>query len=148
MPGRPTGQWESGRLIGNAVEAAPIAFVVLDASGRYLAANRAACRLSGYSRSELLRLSTVDLSGDQARTEVAFDAAFGSGSGSGVRQLRRKDGTVVPVEYRLARASLAGEQRRDHDARPAEGADRRLVGARLAQHFGVTRAAAGPSGTP
>ena len=110
MPGRPTGQWESGRLIGNAVEAAPIAFVVLDASGRYLAANRAACRLSGYSRSELLRLSTVDLSGDQARTEVAFDAAFGSGSGSGVRQLRRKDGTVVPVEYRLARASLAGEQ--------------------------------------
>jgi PAS domain S-box-containing protein len=107
---RPTGHWESGRLIGNAIEAAPIAFVVLDSSGRYRAANRAACRFSGYSRSELLRLATTDLSGDPAITRTAFEAAFATGSGYGVRQLLRKNGSVVPVEYRLARGGLGGEQ--------------------------------------
>jgi PAS domain S-box-containing protein len=107
---RPRGHWESGRLIGNAIEAAPIAFVVLDSSGRYRAANRAACRLSGYSRSELLRLTTTDLSGDPGVTRAAFEAAFSTGSGFGVRKLRRKDGRVVPVEYRLARGGLGGEE--------------------------------------
>jgi PAS domain S-box-containing protein len=107
---RPTGQWESGRLIGNAIEAAPIAFVLLDSSGRYRAANRAACRFSGYSRAELLKLATTDLSGDPAITRAAFEAAFETGSGFGVRKLRRKDGRVLPVEYRLARGGLGGEQ--------------------------------------
>jgi PAS domain S-box-containing protein len=110
VPSRQTGQWESGRLIGNAIEAAPIAFVVLDSSGRYRAANRAACRFSGYLRSELLGLSTADLSGDPVVTRAAFEAAFATGSGFGVRKLRRKDGRVVPVEYRLGRGSLGGEQ--------------------------------------
>ena len=127
VPSRPTGHWESGRLIGNAIEAAPIAFVVLDSSGRYRAANRAACRFSGYSRGELLRLTTVDLSADPVATRAAFESAFASGSGFGVRKLRRKDGSVVPVEYRLARGGLGGEQLlvsawwpRDPDADPGE----------------------------
>ena len=109
MPGRRAGHWESGRLIGNAIEAAPIAFVVLDASGRYVAANRAACDFTGYSRAELLRFSTTDLSADPERTLAAFDAASRDGLGSGTRRMRRKDGTVVPVEYRLAKATLGGE---------------------------------------
>jgi PAS domain S-box-containing protein len=102
--------WESERLIGGAIEAAPIAFTVLLENGRYVAANRAASRLTGYTRSELLELSTSDLSDDPERSGRAVASALETGSGSGVRRVRRKDGTVFSAEYRLAPASMGRER--------------------------------------
>ncbi|HST25057.1 MAG TPA: PAS domain S-box protein [Gaiellaceae bacterium] len=96
-------------MLGNAIEAAPIAFTVLVRSGRYVAANGAASRLSGYTRPELLTLSTDDLSADRKRTRAAIAEAFRTGHGAGIRELRRKDGSVVPMEFRLAAAELAGD---------------------------------------
>jgi PAS domain S-box-containing protein len=103
-------QWTSERLIGGAIEAAPIAFAVLAEDGRYVAVNRAASFLSGYGRDELLSLRTSDLSADPRRTRAAVESVFRAGSGSGERQLRRRDGSVVRVDYRLAAAELAGER--------------------------------------
>ena len=41
-------------LIGEAVEHAPVAILVSDEEGRYVAANEHACELLGYTREELL----------------------------------------------------------------------------------------------
>jgi PAS domain S-box-containing protein len=102
--------WESERLIGGAIEAAPIAFTVLLESGRYVAANRAAARLTGYTRGELLGLTTSELSDDPERTSRVVAKAFETGSGSGIRRVRRKNGTVFSAEYRLAPASLGRDR--------------------------------------
>ena len=102
--------WESERLIGGAIEAAPIAFSVLSDDGRYVAANRAASSFSGYPRDELLRLASTDLSADPERSRAAMESAFRTGSASGVRRLLRADGSILQVEYRLASAEL-GEDR-------------------------------------
>ncbi len=110
MVSRRDSGWESERLIGGAIEAAPIAFTVLLESGSYVAANGTAARLSGYSRTELLRLSTGELSADPARTERVVAEAFKTGAGAGVREVRRKDGSVFTAEYRLAPAELGRDR--------------------------------------
>ena len=102
--------WESERLIGGAIEAAPIAFSVMAEDGSYLAANRAASRFSGYTRAELLGLRSTDLSADPERTSAAIEEAFRTGSGAGVRKLRRADGSIFRVQYRLAPAELGPDR--------------------------------------
>ena len=54
-------------LLGEALEHAPIAAIVLDETGRYLAANRMACRLTGYAREELLDAGVRALAAEPAR---------------------------------------------------------------------------------
>lgn len=110
MARRRESDWESERLIGGAIEAAPIAFSVLSEDGRYLAANRAASRFSGHPRAELLKLRSTDLSADPARTSEAIRSAFLTGSGSGVRRLLRADGSIFLVHYRLASAQLGPDR--------------------------------------
>src|SRR4029453_641630 len=51
-------------LLGEALEHAPVGAIVLDEEGRYLAANREACRLTGYTREELLQRGPADLAAD------------------------------------------------------------------------------------
>jgi PAS domain S-box-containing protein len=104
------GEWASERLIGGAIEAAPIAFVVLSVDGRYVAANRAASRFSGYSRSELMSLRSGDLSADPKRTQATIEAVLRTGGGAGERDILRKDGSVLRVQFRLGPAQL-GEER-------------------------------------
>ena len=41
-------------LLGEAIENGPVAVFVADEHGRYVAVNRAACQLLGYTREELL----------------------------------------------------------------------------------------------
>jgi two-component system, NtrC family, sensor histidine kinase KinB len=83
------------------------AILVADQDGRYLDANEAALKLSGYTRQELLGLSVHDV--------TAFGADWGAqeyarfmeeGSWSGELELRRKDGSRVPVESRATLLSL------------------------------------------
>jgi PAS domain S-box-containing protein len=101
--------WESERLIGGAIEAAPIGFSVLSESGRYVAVNRAACRLTGRTRADLLERTSEELSADPDRTRRAMDSTFRSGATAGLRQVQCADGSVLTVEYRLATASLGRE---------------------------------------
>ena len=72
---------------------------------RYLDINDTACRMLGYSRDEMLGMGAQDLN---PRTDLPLVREFfnkvrahGEGSGglgSDLRQLRRKDGHLVPVE--------------------------------------------------
>ena len=48
-------------LVGEALDAAPVAIFVADDDRRYIAVNEYACLLLGYTRNELLALGVLDV---------------------------------------------------------------------------------------
>jgi PAS domain S-box-containing protein len=89
-------------------EGSPDGKLVLDANGRYVDANPALERLTGYSRAELLGMKAGDLAADHARPPAAF-AELRHGPVGLETSVRRKDGTHVPVESRATAVPLPGE---------------------------------------
>jgi PAS domain S-box-containing protein len=105
MPGRaPTPDLLHEALLGEAAESAFFAITVYDDDGRLVAANRRASELLGYSREELLAFDVGTY------TEGGFDRSrlFTQEMREGVRLVRRKDGTQVPVAFVVAPSQLAG----------------------------------------
>lgn len=94
-------------LLGDAVERAPVAVLVADEELRYVAANEYACALLGYSREELLRMRTPEVSGaGWAPDEIEkMDAG---GELDGVTRVTRKDGSEVTLRYRASETDIAG----------------------------------------
>lgn len=74
---------------------APLAVMVVDASGRYVEVNPAACRLTGYEESELLGLSVSDLLAEESLEAGLrhFARVKEAGCANGEFALMRKDGT-------------------------------------------------------
>ena len=70
-------------------------FLIDNASGRILEANRAASEIYDYSREELLKLRNVDLSAEPERSSRASREQLPIVP---LRYHRKKDGTVFPVE--------------------------------------------------
>ena len=73
--------------------------LVADNNARYIAANEAASRLTGYSRDELLASSVWDItpSTDVADGRAAWRQFLKDGEFDGLYRLKRKDGTLVWV---------------------------------------------------
>jgi PAS domain S-box-containing protein len=95
-------------LLGEALEHAPVGAIVLDEEGRYVAANRMACELSGYTREELLAGGARLLAPQPDRVaDVMAHMASGSLEG-GTAPLKRKDGTIVECEYRVGATRSGG----------------------------------------
>src|SRR4051812_21443864 len=88
----------SERRYWQLVDAAAEAILVADRSGRLIEANEAACALLGYSRGELLRLQAESLLAGADGDGSEVDALRGGATVTGVRRLRRSDGTLVEVE--------------------------------------------------
>lgn len=90
------------------------ALTVFDQSGRYLDANTAAQRLSGYSRSELLQRNITDLMPSEERTADAERARsflmIDTPAATFTRHLLRKDGQLIPVEITLGPQMIFGER--------------------------------------
>jgi PAS domain S-box-containing protein len=95
-------------LLGEALEHAPVGALVLDETGRYLAANRMACRLTGYARGELLGLSPTDLAAEPAVVTEKLQQMASGALEHGETCVRCKDGAVVPVEYRVGATRSGG----------------------------------------
>lgn len=95
-------------LLGEALEHAPIGALVLDETGRYLAANRMACRLTGYSREELLEKSPSDLDADPATVPERLQEMASGRLEYGTTRVRRKDGALIDVEYRVGATRSGG----------------------------------------
>jgi PAS domain S-box-containing protein len=91
-------------LLGHAAESAAASFLVLDESGRLVAANRSACAMLGYERDELLGLSIGDV-----EVSPLLERLLAAGE-AGIAWLRRADGGMVLVRYE-ARAATAGSVR-------------------------------------
>lgn len=81
------------------VWAAADAILVADENGRYVDANPAAATLLGYSREDLLRMQVADVvASGPAWADAEYDRFLQAGTWSGELELRRRDGTLVPVE--------------------------------------------------
>jgi PAS domain S-box-containing protein len=96
----------AGRAI---LESIPDGVLILDGAGRIVDANPAYCRLSGYSRDELIKLKLVDLE-DQSSGEETLKFHMGRTSGSGRYESkhRRNDGAFLDVEVTVGPSSLPG----------------------------------------
>ena len=75
-------------------------FFVVNVEGKITQVNEAYCRMSGYSRDELLNLaiSTIDDVEDPAMAAAHIQRAIANGSEIFESRHRRKDGSVFPVE--------------------------------------------------
>ena len=91
-------------LLGEAVDNGPTAVFVADEERRYVAVNRRACELVGYSREELLALRVDDLAADVP----GWRAMIENGTVEGSTALRRKDGSTVEFAYRAGSTVVAG----------------------------------------
>jgi PAS domain S-box-containing protein len=95
-------------LLGEALEHAPVGALVLDESGRYLAANRMACRLTGYPRDDLLQRAPSDLAAEPEVAPVRLEEMASGRLEHGVTKLRRSDGKLIDVEYRVGATRSGG----------------------------------------
>ena len=89
------------RQIADRLEKIPVATLVVDDGGRYIAANERGCQLTGYTREELLTRSVTDLTHSvdlpaEERLSRAFERTRHQ---RGRYTLTRKDGVTVPVDY-------------------------------------------------
>ncbi len=82
------------------VEQASDGIHTYDFDGNFIDANPKLCEMLGYTREELLRLNVTDLmpAGDLAANPVRFDELRAGNTLLKERRLRRKDGTLLPVE--------------------------------------------------
>lgn len=87
-------------------------FLIDHATMRFVEVNATACGMFGYSRDELLQLGPVDLDG--ARWDEysrIYDDIIQSGNASDLDEvdIRRKDGSIMPVEVRRHALQTNGE---------------------------------------
>jgi PAS domain S-box-containing protein len=91
-------------LILEAFECAQMAICVYDDHGRYVAVNRCATEILGYSREELLAHDVADFTdGGIDRSVLLSDKHR-----EGVRLVTRKDGSKVPVAFVVTPTHVAG----------------------------------------
>ena len=95
-------------LLGEAIEHGPVAVVVFDEDGRYVAVNQFACELLGYTRDELLELRLGDLAVDRDQALTRYEQVATGKRPRSVTQARCKDGSVVALEFRGAPTIVAG----------------------------------------
>lgn len=95
-------------LLGEALEHAPIAAIVLDETGRYLAANRMACRLTGYTREELLDAGPRALAAEPEKVPAALEEMANGGLEHGTASMRCRDGSFTEIAYRVGATRSGG----------------------------------------
>lgn len=88
------------RLFQFSIENAADAVVWADPQGRFIRVNRSACRLSGYTRSQLMELRVQDLDAENSPKQIRelWNALRRKGSLSWETTVRRRDGRLIPVE--------------------------------------------------
>jgi anti-anti-sigma factor len=114
------------------VERASDAIWLTDDALRYVDVNPAACALLGYSRDEHLSLAVTDVicPADAPRLDGLLAALAAGASRTEVWELRRRDGSTVPVELSMRSATLGRVQAIGRDIterRRAEAERERLL---------------------
>jgi PAS domain S-box-containing protein len=75
-------------------------FWIVDMKGRLVEVNDAYCRMSGYTRDELLRMSIADFESNESKEEIAthIQQVMQDGCSRFERQHRHKNGHIIDVE--------------------------------------------------
>ena len=94
-------------LLGDAIEHAPVAVFVADEHGKYVAVNRAAYLMLGYTREELLALRVVDVA-RYSEAPGEWREMRQAGTRVGTSTLTCKDGTTVEFSYVAGSTTVAG----------------------------------------
>ncbi len=86
---------ESEKKYRNYIENAPNAVFVVDSTGKYIDANKAATAITGYSKEELLKMTIKDITCDFATDDAlnAFNELVGSGIIKTILPFTHKDGS-------------------------------------------------------
>ena len=94
------------------IQASIDGFWITDFSGRILEANDTICRMLGYTRDELLRLSISEVEAREAPEEIAARIRQLISSGGALFQgrHRRKDGRIIDVEISVLHVAALGER--------------------------------------
>ena len=87
-------------------EGVPDAILVVDARGRFIEANAAACQMLGYDLTELLTMDLSDLAPSPDAVPVEIAKFEDAGEWRAESELRRRDGSLVPVETWARRLDL------------------------------------------
>lgn len=83
-------------------------FWILDQAGCLLEVNASYCRISGYSRDELLGRPAAQLGGDEAQGQALMQRLLSEQSEYFEATHRRKDGTLISVEVSTSYSRLQG----------------------------------------
>ena len=103
----PSRATETAALYQGLFVASADALLVADAAGRYRDANPAATALLGYTRAELLQLGVADVvAAGPAWAAAEYGRFVGVGTWRDELEVRRKDGTTVPVEASATTVAL------------------------------------------
>jgi PAS domain S-box-containing protein len=95
-------------LLGDAWDHAGEAVVVFDDDRNYLAFNDAYCRLIGYSRQEITAMRAGGNLAADDDSHAAFERRLsGDETGVGRARVRRKDGSLIEVCYRMIETTVA-----------------------------------------
>jgi PAS domain S-box-containing protein len=112
MPGAAGGSGEewrrtvNGTLFGEAVNASTVATLLATDDGEYVAANDEACRLTGYSRSQLTEFRVGQLGADDS-SKAIYDAISRRHEVSGIKTVRRRDGEIVRCRFDAVQTTVA-----------------------------------------
>ena len=89
-------------LLAEAIENAPFAVSLFDEDGNYVAVNAKVCELTGYTREELIAMGPFGLAvRGETFARRTFEEALTGERTSGTAKIRRKDGTVIDIAYRI-----------------------------------------------
>src|SRR5258708_6831324 len=89
------------------LQSVPDAVLIADAEGHYVDVNQAALDLLGYTREEFLDLTVADLAVlNQSLTNDLYEQFLAKPWWKSELDVRRKDGSTVPVESRARRIEL------------------------------------------
>ena len=91
-------------LLGEALENLDAAVFLADDDGRFVAVNRRACAITGYTREELLGVDVHGIAVDPS----AFEEVLAGRKREGTVTLRRKDGSLVECSWRAGTTRIAG----------------------------------------
>lgn len=96
-----------GTLLGDAVNGASVPALLANEDGQYLAANDAACDLTGFSRAELVALRVGALAADDRSGQLYANISHGRKM-RGRKRIRRRTGEIVDCRYWAIRTRVVG----------------------------------------
>lgn len=92
------------------LQSARDAYFLVDLRGRITEVNQAACEISGYSEAELLGMTIMDIEGRMSPRRVleTIKLMVTRGSGYFESSLKRKDGSLVPINLSIGYSKVDG----------------------------------------